>query len=349
MQFFKIILLIFAFLVPATSGGQESRSTSSPADADISFQRLEQEIARAAKIIEGTVGVGAVHIESGKRISFNSRERFPMASTYKIPIAVQILGLADAGKLSLDQMIEIRERDLRPGSGMLTTYLSKPGVILSIRNLLELMLLISDNSATDILLGLAGGPLAVTARMRSLGIADMEISRPTVQMIAEANGYTLPPENEWNPELFKKLYQGTTAESRKEAARRFQRDLRDTTTPDAMVALMEKVYKGETLNQESRAMLLDILERSQTGKTRIKGFLLPETVVAHKTGSIAGTASDVGIITLPENAGHVAMAVYVKGTEKDASERDRTIAQISRSIYDFFLFRPPEGRMIQGK
>jgi beta-lactamase class A len=340
MQFFKIALLLFILLVPAVSGGQGSRSTGSPPDADISLQRLEPEISRAAKIVEGTVGVGAVHIESGERVFFNAGERFPMASTYKIPIAVQIFTLVDRRELSLEEMVEVKRRDLRPGSGILTTYLSKPGVILSIRNLLELMLLISDNSATDLLIARGGGPQAVTARMRSLGIEEMEINRSTVQIIADSEGYPLPPANEWTPELFKKLHQETTLESRREAARRFQKDSRDTATPETMVALMEKVYRGEVLTRESTGMLLDILERCQTGKNRIRGFLLPETVVAHKTGSIAGTAGDVGIITLPEKAGHVALAVYVKGTEKDAQERERTIAQISRSIYDFFLFRP---------
>jgi len=63
--------------------------------------------------------------------------------------------------------------------------------------------------------------------------------------------------------------------------------------------------------------------------------------VAHKTGTIAGTASDVGLITLPDQAGHVALAVYIKGSEREGAERERTIAQISRSIYDFFLFRRP--------
>ena len=349
MRFIITSILIGILFIPAVTGGQTSGSVVSSSDADRSFKRLEQEVARAAKVAEGMVGVGAVHIESGERISFNARERFPMASTYKIPIALQIFTLVDRRELSLDQMVEVKQRDLRPGSGVLTPYLSKPGVSLSIRNLLELTLLISDNTATDLLLRWAGGPEAVTARMRSFGLTDINIDRPTVQMMAESSGYVLPPENEWTPELFKKLYQSTTPDSRKEAGRRFQKDFRDTTTSETMVALLEKIYKGEILTAESRGMLLDILERCQTGKNRIKGLLLPETVVAHKTGSIAGSASDVGIITLPEDAGHVVMAIYVKGTEKEAFEKERAIAQISRSIYDFFLFRPFNRQMNQGK
>ncbi len=106
-----------------------------------------------------------------------------------------------------------------------------------------------------------------------------------------------------------------------------------------MVVLVEKIHRGGVLSPESRTLLLEILERCQTGKNRIRGFLLPDTVVAHKTGTIAGTASDVGLITLPDGAGHVAAAVYLKGTDKEAGEKERTIALIGRSLYDFFLFR----------
>ncbi len=337
MRLLKIVLFVFVIALPAGLSGKESVSPA----VDGPRQRLEMEIVRAANLSAGTVGVSALHFESGVRISFNARERFPMASTYKIPIAVQVFSLADRRELSLDRMIEVKQKDLHPGSGILTACLSRPGLILSVRNLLELMLLVSDNSASDLLLRLAGGPQAVTDRMRALGLADLTLNRTTVQLVADSAGYVLPPEEEWTPEMFAKLYEGTTKESRKEAARKFQKDPRDTGTPENMVSLMEKTYRGGILSPESKTLLFGILERCQTGKNRIPGFLLPDTVVAHKTGTIAGTASDVGLITLPDQAGHVALAVYIKGSEKDGIERERTIAQIGRSIYDFFLFRRP--------
>ena len=337
MRILKIVVFIFLLGLPGRIIGQEP----GPPVIEVALQRLEMEIGRAAKLAEGTVGVSALHFESGVRISFNARERFPMASTYKIPIAVQVFTLVDRRELSLDRMIEVKQKDLHPGSGILAAFLNKPGLILSVRNLLELMLLVSDNSASDLLLRLAGGPQAVTERMRSLGLADLALNRPTVQLLADSAGYVLPPEEEWTPEMFKKLYEGTTKESRKEAARRFQEDLRDTATPENMVSLIEKGYRGGVLSPETQTMLFGILERCQTGKNRIPGLLLPDTVVAHKTGTISGTASDVGLITLPDQAGHVALAVYIKGSEREGAERERTIAQISRSIYDFFLFRRP--------
>ena len=68
--------------------------------------------------------------------------------------------------------------------------------------------------------------------------------------------------------------------------------------------------------------------------------MLPDgTSLAHKTGTIGGTTNDVGIVTLPENAGHVAIAVFIKGSDKESAARERTIAQIARSVYDFFFYQ----------
>ena len=62
------------------------------------------------------------------------------------------------------------------------------------------------------------------------------------------------------------------------------------------------------------------------------------TIVAHKTGTIGGTTNDVGIITLPDDAGHVVIAAFVKGSSRPVESRERAIAEVSRAVYDFFLF-----------
>jgi beta-lactamase class A len=342
-----VFSLVFLLLFSAAGFAQPPVEPRANSISDGPLQRLEREITRVTKTAGGTVGVSAVHVESGRRIAFNSRERFPLASTYKVPIAVQLLTRVDQGEISLDQMIALKPSDLHPGSGILATLLNRPGVVLSVRNLLELMLLISDNSATDVLLRLAGGPEVVTARMRGLGIWDMDINRPTIKLIADQEGYPLPPEEEWTSELFKRLYDATTAESRKAAARKFEADPRDTSTPEAMVMLLERIYRGDLLKRESKALLLDMMERCRTGGAQLKGFLPSETAVAHKTGMIGGTTNDVGIITLPEDAGHVAIAVFVKSSEKEISERERAIAQIARALYDFFLFQPSTPSLVK--
>jgi beta-lactamase class A len=301
--------------------------------------RLLNEITRLAKITDGEVGLTAIHIETNRHIALHETDRFPMASTFKVPIAVELLSRVDRGEIHLDQMIAIEPHDLHPGSGTLSNLFKQPGVSLSVRNLMELMLLISDNSATDVVLRLAGGPEAVNSKMRELGITGINVNRPTVRLIAEWLGADLPPEKDWTPGLWQRLFAAVPAETRNAAEAKFNVDPRDTAQPAAMADLLLKIYGGKLHKPDTAELLLDIMRRCQTGDARIKGMLPPETVLAHKTGSIGGTINDVGILTLPDNAGHVALALFVKqGTKSEASEK--AIAQIARAVYDYFLFEP---------
>ena len=310
------------------------------AQTDASLARLERAMARGATVADGMVGATAIHLESGLRVSLNGDQPFPMASTYKVPIAIELLTRADAGTLRLDEMIDLAAADLHPGSGTLTALFNQPGVSLSIHNLMELMLRISDNSATDRLLTRAGGSEAVTARMRALGIDGIRVDRPTAVLIADRYGASLPAPETWTPEVFERAFDAQSQEARAAAAIEFDRDPKDTATPNAFASLLARLYLGELVSQDSTALLLDIMERCMTGVNRLKGLLPAGTVVAHKTGSISGTANDVGIITLPESAGHVAIAVLMKSSGRPSADRDRAIAEIARAVYDYFLFRP---------
>jgi beta-lactamase class A len=264
-----------------------------------------------------------------------------MASTFKVPIAVQLLTLVDKGEVRLERMIEIKQSDLHPGSGTLTDLFNKGGLALSVRNLLELMMLISDNSATDVLLRTAGGAQAVTARMRALGIEGINVDRSTLQLIADWVGIKeLPAEDALSPGAFGPLAAAVKQEDRSSAAKRFDADPRDTSTPDAMVDLLARIHRKEGLKPDSAELLLDIMRRCRTGEARLRGILPQGTVVQHKTGTIGGTTNDVGVIKLPDDAGHVAIAVFVKSSEKDSAARERAIAEIARAVHDFFLFNP---------
>ncbi len=339
----SIVSLFLVVTMCAAAGAQTGTASQHPSDQ--SLQRLEREIARLAKVSGGVVGVTAIHLETGRRVSLNGTERFPMASTFKVPIAVQLFTRIDRDEVKLDQMIEIKQSDLHPGSGTLSDLFNKGGLALSVRNLIELMLLISDNSATDVMLRTAGGAEAVTARMRALGIDGINVNRSTAQLISDWIGATgLPPEDQWSPVLFTSAYRAVTPEEQKAAAKRFDSDPRDTATPDGMAALLERIYRKDILKPGSSELLLDIMRRCRTGDARLKGLLPQGTEVAHKTGTIGGTTNDVGIITLPDNAGHVAIAAFVKASEKDGAVRERAIAEIARAVHDFFLFQPRAGQ-----
>ncbi len=300
--------------------------------------RLVDEVERLSQAAGGRVGVSAVNLETQSAFSINGNEPFPMASTFKVPVAVQLFHRVDEGEVRLDDMVTLAPADLHPGSGEISHLLNDPGVSLSLLNLVELMLLISDNSATDLVLEAAGGPAAVNTRLGELGITGIRVDRPTIRLIADWSGVTLPPEQEWTPERYRELSRSVEPEARRAAAAAFETDPRDTSTPEGMTDLLRTIWIRSALSEASTAQLLDIMRRCETGPGRIKGMLPPGTEVRHKTGTIGGTTNDVGIITLPGGAGHVALAIFVKGSRRPSADVEPVIAQIARAVYDYFLF-----------
>lgn len=316
-----------------------------PARTDPGLARLEAHFAQLAKITDGTVGVAVVHLESGRSAYLNRGQRFPMASTVKVPLAVQLLTRVDRGEIRLDSMIFVGPGDLHPGSGTLTDLFSQPGVALSVRNLLEIMLRISDNSATDILLRTAGGASAVNARLAAIGVTGIRADRPTVGLIADYIGVKNLPSDDVPIAEFGRLSKAVSDSGRTAALVAFAADPRDTSTPEGMAVLLEKIWRRQAVSAASGDLLLDIMYRCITGAERIKGMLPPDTRVAHKTGSLAPseairggrTVNDVGIIDLPAGAGHLITVAFVKNAA-DAVRGERVIAQIARAAYDYFTF-----------
>ena len=284
----------------------------------LAFQALDPlstEFERIGKLPSGMIGATAIHVESGRHAALNGGASFPMASSFKVPIALELLRRVDEGQEKLDRMVTVELSDYHPGSGNLTSLFNppgveQPGVALSVRHLLELMLRISDNSATDILLREVGGPEAVNQRLKALDVKGITMSGPTKTMI----------EN-WRAD-----------------AGAFNNDPRDSSTPDGMALLLQRLALGKTLSSQSTGLLLDIMRRCDTGESRLKGLLPADTVVMHKTGSIGGTTNDVGIIRLPGDAGHIAIAVFVKASNAPVAQRERAIAEIARAAHDYFLF-----------
>ncbi|MCX6597142.1 MAG: class A beta-lactamase [Acidobacteria bacterium] len=303
--------------------------------------QLERAFARVGKVPGGQAGVTVVHIESGRRVSFNGGAAFPMASTFKVPVAIQLLTLVDEGKERLDRMVEFGPTDLSPGSGIISNLFSKPGAAMSLRNLVELMLLISDNSATDMLVREVGGPQAINARLAKLDIAGIRIDDDCMQLIAGYRGFALS--KRVTEAEFRQSFAAVTPAAQTAALETFLADPRNTAQPQAMAALLDRLYRGQLLSPASTALLLDILARCQTGDARVKGILPAGTTVGHKTGSMGGATgatvtNDVGIMTLPNGAGHLAIAAFVKGTPAPLADRERVVAEFARAAHDFFLF-----------
>jgi beta-lactamase class A len=309
-----------------------------PLSAEAPIQKLKDELQRLANLYPKIkIGFAARHLESNQALDIQGEDRFAMASAYKVAIAAEFFQRVDERKDSLERMVTLRVSDLHPGSGLLTATFPKAGIALSMRNLVELMLLDSDNSATDLVLRENGGPEKVTARLKSWGIESFDVSRPTAELIMDLTGVKgLKSGDSFSIEQYETIDENVTATDRLVASNAFYADSRDTATPNAMALLLTKLYKGELLAAESTAALIDMLERCRTGSARLKGILPKETKVAHKTGSFSLVANDVGVMTLPGKAGRVVVVAFTKGPA--GPEKERLIAEFSRATHDFFLF-----------
>lgn len=300
------------------------------------MNKIETEIVRLSQASGGIVGVAAWRLDGdGPRILVRGDERFPMASTFKVAVAGAVLAGVDAGRLQLDQMVAVNPEDYVP-SDIIAERLIHPGVSLSVHNLLELMLTQSDNTATDVLVRAAGGAEAVTQWVRQQGVMDQRIDRDTAGILREYFGLPAGPFREvfqqalrQEPTLINKASVPNPA---------FDDDVRDTSTPAAMAELLARIFQGEALSASSTQVLTSIMERCRTGDARLRAALPDGTIVANKTGTIGGTVNDVGVITLPDGGGRIVVAVFVKKSTAPMAQRERTIAEIARTVRDYYLF-----------
>ena len=307
-----------------------------PAQAADASPALQAELGRIATQADGVVGIAAWRLDGrGPRVLVNADQQFPMASTFKVAVAGKLLSMVDKGQVSLNQQVPVPHAMMVESEGLAATF-RHDGVSVSVKNLLELMLTVSDNTATDVLTQLVGGPAAVTAWVRGQGVEGLRVDRDTAGLLRDYFHIGPGPFPEAlaaavkaNPKL---------EESGDKPLPEFDNDPRDTSTPLAMGQLLERIYAGKALSPASTSLLNEIMERNTTGKARIRGRLPQDTVVAEKTGTIGGSLNNVGVVTLPGNAGKVVLAVFVKKSNKPFEDRERVIADLSRAIYDYYLF-----------
>jgi len=314
---------------------------------------LEDKIDRIISRSPGTIGVSLIHVESGATLSVRGDERFPMASVYKLPIAIELLAQVSAGTLSLDRPVALASSDIRACCTLSRRH-PRGGVTLTAGELLELMITESDNTASDAVLKLVGGPSVVERSMRALGFKTINVNRYEGDINFEMTGVVNPPpQAEWTLDLQYRLISGVTQEALRQARARYTTsDPRDTSTPDDMARLLGRLQLGNILPPQHTALLLDLMACSKTGPRRLKALLPPDTMVAHKTGTTHVVINDVGIITLPADSaigGHLALAVFVINGPR-ASSMEQTIARIAAASYEFFAgtpLRPPARRVVE--
>lgn len=321
-------------------------SLAAPSEKDLG--RLRAALEQVVEGASGEMGVAVKHLETGQEVEVNGQSAYPMASTFKIPILVELFNQVDQGVVRLDETISLEPTHLHLGSGQLKRFVV-PGVTLSIENLARLMMRISDNSATDLLLERVG-IANVNRRMAQLGIRGLSVNRSCQKLILDWLGFDIERTRGMSYQEIETMLNAYRPEprEREEAAARFAEDPRDTAAPVAMNRLLEEIFEGEAASPESCKQMVDILLQCETGSGRIRGLIPSSVEVAHKTGTIGGTVNNVGIMYLPHGRGHVVISVLSKKM-KDLEEAEAAIANLARYAYDYFLFTAPEREETDGR
>ena len=268
---------------------------------------FEQQVSQLAANDRGRIGVAALDLVSGRSLAVLGDQPFPMASTSKVAIAATFLEMVDSGRFHLtDQFPLMVPVPSRKFAGPVAPV--RAGTYMSAEALIDLALTRSSNPATDALLAAVGGPASVNDWLRRTGNSGLRLDRDIATLVRD-DGAVDP---------------ATTI------------DPRDSATPNAMIRMLAGLYQGQWLSPRSRTFLIATMERCETGKRRIPGLIPAGVVIAHKTGTLANTASDIGIINMPDGRA-VALAIYVTG-QGGKPNRDARIAEIARAIYNGYLY-----------
>lgn len=328
-----LVLAAVTLIAACDPGMPQTIATTPPLDAQRLDAMGQDLIARAG---QARLGVALMNLESGEVWAINGSDRFPMQSVFKAPLGAAVLAEVDAGRLSLDDTVTLGEEDLSPPFSLVAA--AYPGrQDYRVDDLLTLAVGGSDNTAADLLMARIGGPGAVTAWLRSQGIAHMRVDRYERQLQPEIAG--LPS---FRPALktetaYSAALAATPATVRQAATARYLDDPRDTTTPRDALLFLAKLARGELLSEASTARLLKIMEESPTGANRLAAGLPQGARLAHKTGTartdlgLNPATNQIGLITLADGRRY-AVAVFLSGSTLAEAEREAIIADVARGI-----------------
>lgn len=309
---FVAAALLFAVPSVVFTTPQEVQSRAPVTLQDQRDLAIQQQVEAIVAQGRGRIGVAAMDLDGGGQILVNGDMPFPMASTAKIAVAATYLSQVEQGRLRLDQQWPMMV-PVAGSKGPVATV--RAGQVLTAQGLMELSITRSNNEATDGLIAAVGGVQAVNNWLTKTGIVGQRLDH-TMATLVRDDGKVDPVRTI---------------------------DTRTASTPRAMLALLTAIDRGNALSPESRAVLLDTMTRTSTGRNRIRAGLPEGTLVAHKTGTLAGVTDDVGIVRLPDGR-HLAMVVFVTGPEGHTAHAG-LIAQVARTLYEGYS--QPLGRANQ--
>jgi beta-lactamase class A len=251
----------------------------------------------------GRLGFAALNTGTGRVLTYRPDERFALCSTFKVALAAAWLARVDRGRASLQQQISFNEADLTDYAPVIRANLG-PGR-LPLERLCAAVVEVSDNAAANLLLKPLGGPRGFTRILRTWGDPVTRLDR------------------------YEELL-GTN----------IQGDRRDTTTPRAMLGLMQRLLLGSALTAQSRGRLIGWMKEATTGLQRLRAGLPSTWQVGDKTGNgLNGAANDLAI-AWPVRGSPILIASYMSGGSASRLQRDAGHAALGRLVAQLFADWP---------
>ncbi len=297
---------LFGFLLFVASVCAQTAPNAAAAKQEVLWQKLESIINETDHNLDGVLGVAILDLSSGKKILLHADEVFPQASSIKIAVLAELYRQAQAGKLKLTDLYTVQASDLVADSDIMNGL--TPGVTrITLRDLATMMVAVSDNSATNVLIDRVGME-NVNALMDSLGLAHTRLRRKMMDLKAAGEGRE------------------------------------NVSTPAEMMALLENLYRGKVLNRE---MTDDFFKMLSTHKQSFIPRDLPEGLkVANKPGELEGVRTDSGVVFV-ENRPYVicVMTTYLRH-ERDGELAISRISAAAFSMFDRLARASEYGRVI---
>lgn len=273
------------------------RATAAPAPRGGEDAELAARLKAICEKSGGRCGAAVTHVETGRVAGSGADAPLPLYSVFKLPLVVEVLKGVEEGRLRLDQKVRVEPAETVPGTEENTALWRAPSER-TLRELIELSIARSDNTSTDKMLELVGGPEAVTRRMRALGLRSIEVRSAVREFLRSSDAHP------------------------------------NTASAADLARLLALLRKGEVLAPAQSEVLFAVMARTVTGDRRLRAGAPRGTPVGDKTGSGPATTNDVGIITLPGDKGHLALAVLIDGSKLPAAKQEDLIAEVARAAYD---------------
>jgi beta-lactamase class A len=294
-----VALMLLGVSPSLSQDKQEQKSLLPPAPRYVVPQSAMKAV-RNPRTIEqetgGRLGVALVDSKGVLLLGFNRDERFAMCSTFKAPLAAAVLAGADAGKFGLEGQVAFTKADLMDYAPVVKKNMKRGRM--SLAELAQAAVEVSDNSAANLLLPMIGGPAGLTAFVRAHGDDVSRLDRNEPGLNENAEG-----------------------------------DPRDTTSPAAMAGLMARLIFRD-LQPDSATRLREWLNGSTTGGNRIKAGLPTGWSSGSKTGSCGTAFNDVALVKSPSGEEYL-LAIYLDRPTVDAKAAEAAIAETARAALEF--------------